>query len=388
MKPIVAANTSVSRIAIHMFMSSSVARMPMNRPAVPVMTPAERSNSPPIMSSATATAGMPSVAATSVQFAAPSSVPNRSVLITKNSPITVAASTAPISGRRNRRVVRLTSARRSSTTDVVGGGGSATVAGFVTSRLLSSWGGRRPDPGAGPAADPLTSSGAFAGELLHRVGVRLVDEPRSGEHGQTAAHRVGVRVEQRQEHDRQVPLEVLLLVDGELDLARLDGLHDIAAQVEGGELRVRAPALDRVARSNGDVGVERQHGGDVLVRLELRLQLRGGGGDVVDALHLDVLDLSAEALLGTGTAFLEPGVALLVDHADELPAAGALREPLAGRLTGHALVLADVRDRAERRRIVLARVQRHDRDAGIHCLLQRVAQRVGVRDRSGDAVNL
>src|SRR5215216_838404 len=251
MNPIVAANTSVRRIATHMFMSSSVARMPMNRPAVPVMTPAERSNSPPIMSSATATAGMPSVAATSVQFAAPSSVPNRSVLITKNSPITVAASTAPISGRRNRRVVRLTSDMRSSTTEVVDGvGGLTAVAGSVTCLSSSSGSARRP---ARAGRRPPTSARALGGELLHRVRVGLVDEPRSGQDGQTAAHRVGVRVEQRQEHDRQVTLEVLLLVDGELDLAGLDRLHDVAAQVEGGQLGVRARPLDRVASSDGDV---------------------------------------------------------------------------------------------------------------------------------------
>ena len=80
MKPIVAAKTNVSTIANQMFMSSSVASRPITSPALPVITPADRSNSPPIMSSATATAGMPSVEATSVQLAAPSSVPNSSVV--------------------------------------------------------------------------------------------------------------------------------------------------------------------------------------------------------------------------------------------------------------------------------------------------------------------
>jgi hypothetical protein len=74
--PMVAAKTKVKTIANQMFMSSSVASSPITRPALPVMTPADRSNSPPIMSSATATAGIPRVDATSVQLAAPSSVPN------------------------------------------------------------------------------------------------------------------------------------------------------------------------------------------------------------------------------------------------------------------------------------------------------------------------
>ena len=138
MKPIAGRRINVSTIATHMLRSSSVARMPMHRPAEPVMTPAERSNSPPIMSSATATAGIPYVDATSVQFAIPSSVPNRSVVTVKNSADhRLPPSTAPISGRRSRRVVRLTCARRSSTTFVVGGGGgSATVAGIGHFRLL------------------------------------------------------------------------------------------------------------------------------------------------------------------------------------------------------------------------------------------------------------
>ena len=62
---------SVSTIASQMFMPTSVARIPIIRPAEPVITPADRSNSPPIISRATTTAGMPIVEATSVQFAMP-----------------------------------------------------------------------------------------------------------------------------------------------------------------------------------------------------------------------------------------------------------------------------------------------------------------------------
>jgi hypothetical protein len=42
-----------------MFQSARVVRMPRSRPELPIMTPAERSNSPPIMSSATGTATIP-----------------------------------------------------------------------------------------------------------------------------------------------------------------------------------------------------------------------------------------------------------------------------------------------------------------------------------------
>ena len=66
-----------------MFMPTSVARMPIIRPAVPVITPAERSNSPPIISSATTTAGMPIVDATSVQLAMPSSCRNSAFCVQK-----------------------------------------------------------------------------------------------------------------------------------------------------------------------------------------------------------------------------------------------------------------------------------------------------------------
>ena len=59
-----------------MFIPTSVVRMPISRPVLPVITPADRSNSPPIISSATATAMMPSVDATSVQRAMPLSVAN------------------------------------------------------------------------------------------------------------------------------------------------------------------------------------------------------------------------------------------------------------------------------------------------------------------------
>ena len=95
---------------------------------MPVITPAERSNSPPIISSATATAMIPIVEATSVQFAIPLSVPNASVVTQKNTQMTSAPSSEPTSGRRMSRAQRLMLARRSSATGTGGGAASAGAA--------------------------------------------------------------------------------------------------------------------------------------------------------------------------------------------------------------------------------------------------------------------
>ena len=105
---------SVSTIASQMFMSTLVARMPIIRPAEPVMTPADRSNSPPIISSATNTAGIPIVDATSVQFEMPSSFRNSEFCVQKKIATTIAASAAPISGRRRILAIVPTWASRSS----------------------------------------------------------------------------------------------------------------------------------------------------------------------------------------------------------------------------------------------------------------------------------
>ena len=52
-------------------MSYSVIKMPVVRPVVPTMAPADRSNSPPIISSATATAMMPNDDDVKIQVLAP-----------------------------------------------------------------------------------------------------------------------------------------------------------------------------------------------------------------------------------------------------------------------------------------------------------------------------
>ena len=157
---------------------------------------------------------------------------------------------------------------------------------------------------------------------------------------------LALRLVEREEHDRQVALQVLLLVDGELDLAVLDRLHDVAAEVERAELGLEpAPWIaSRAATAMSGLSV-RTASIDV-VGLELGLDLGERRLDVVDALDLEVLDVAAEALLGAVAALVEADVRLLVDDAEQLVRAGLL-ELRARALAGDRLGLADVRDRAE-----------------------------------------
>ena len=69
--PITRASASETSIATQTLSPYSVVRMPTTRPVKPVIAPADRSNSPPIMSRATATAMMPIVDAPRSQVLAP-----------------------------------------------------------------------------------------------------------------------------------------------------------------------------------------------------------------------------------------------------------------------------------------------------------------------------
>src|SRR3954454_18672051 len=395
MKPTPVAATSVAAIAIQMFQCSSVPRMPIMRPAEPVMTPADRSNSPPIISRATSTAGMPIVDATSVQFEIPSSFRNSALWVQKKIAMTIAASAAPISGRRRRRVIGEIWASRSSPGRVGGGGAVPAVCGvtapdairftFIKSLSLSlrRVGGRP----ARAAHQPHHLAGALPRELLDGCRVGLVDESRSGQDRLATAHRVRVLLEELQEHDWQVTLQVLLLIDSEHDAAALDVLDHGRADVEGRYLRVRARALDRGDGRRGDVGVQRDDAVDRLVGLQLRLDLGLRRRDVGRALDVRVLDGAAEALLYTLAALLEADVVLLVDHAEHLLDACVLKLR-AGGLAGDLLSLADVRNRTDLLELVDTGVQRDDRDAGVLGLLQRTLDRVVVRHRDRQAIDL
>src|SRR4029079_416117 len=263
---------------------------------------------------------------------------------------------------------------------------AVAVAGSSIRSLLvwRRWPAGRP---RGPPADPPSLARAGLGQLLDRRDVRLVDEARAREHRLAAADRVGVLAVQLQEHHRQVALQVLLLVDGELDVARLDVLEDVGAEVERRERRVRARALDRRLRGRRDVRVQRDDAVEGLVGLQLGLDLGLRRRDVRGALHLEVGHRAAEALLHAVAALLQADVVLLVDDA-EGPLDGVGLQPRAGRLAGDRLRLADVRDRSERLEVVGARVQRHDRDAGRLGLRQRVLDRARVRHRHRQPVDL
>ncbi len=62
----------------------------------------------------------------------------------------------------------------------------------------------------------------------------LVDEGRAGQHRLATTKIIAVLRVQVERGDGHVALHLRLLVDGELDLAVLDGLSDVSIQVEGG----------------------------------------------------------------------------------------------------------------------------------------------------------
>ena len=98
MAPSMSARASETRMATQMLRPYSVVRTPTTRPVKPVMAPADRSNSPPIISKDTATAMIPMVDAPRSQVLAPAAVAKASVVTAKKTKITTAATSAPLSG--------------------------------------------------------------------------------------------------------------------------------------------------------------------------------------------------------------------------------------------------------------------------------------------------
>ena len=74
--------------------------MAFTKPAVVTITPADRSNSPPIINMPTATATIPIVEAAYNTVKNDSGVRNAGATIRKNTKSTIAATAAPTSGRR------------------------------------------------------------------------------------------------------------------------------------------------------------------------------------------------------------------------------------------------------------------------------------------------
>src|SRR5207244_1158978 len=103
--------------------------------------------------------------------------------------------------------------------------------------------GRRPAVLSPPArrAGSYSSPGALRGELGDLGDVGLVDEGRAGQHGLlTAAAVVAVVLVEPQRVDRQVALQIRLLVDRELDRALADRGREVLVEVEGRDLGLAA----------------------------------------------------------------------------------------------------------------------------------------------------
>src|SRR3954454_870627 len=123
----------------------------------------------------------------------------------KNTKMAMAPMPAPISGRISNRWTRLRSLTRSSRTTLW----SATS--------LSSW--------VVMSGSPFLACSGL-GQLGDGVDVALVDEGRPGQRWLTATDQILVVHEQPERINREVALEVRLLVDGPLDLAALDRVDE------------------------------------------------------------------------------------------------------------------------------------------------------------------
>src|SRR6266550_1130282 len=339
--PITTPNSRTSAIAGQTFMSWNVVRYPSSSPELPIITPAERANSPPIINSATGTATMPYWAAWSVH---PAAIPGSESQLTArakyaNAKKTASApSRAPMSGRVSSRLSGPTRTRRSSE-----GAPAAVVSVIAALRSVRHVG------GGSAAAHRQVSASALLCERRDLRCVRLVDDPRPCQHRLPVADSVEVRRIQDREDDRQVSLQVLLLVDREQHLARLD-LLDRTADVERADLR---PLRNRRDARDRDVGIETEESVELLVGVEGRLHLRLRPRDVRlrvrDRQDLDVGP--AEHALDACRPLLQARVARLVDDDQHLLGAGLL-ELLPGALPCDVLRLPDVhlvgRQRVER----------------------------------------
>ena len=116
----------------------------MNIPVVPTMTPDERSNSPPIINRATASADTPSSAAVSTYVFVPCHDSQASPPCQANrANTTIAPVSAPNSGRI---ISRISGERRASRSSVAALGITGTVAVVIAPSFASRGRGRPPPP--------------------------------------------------------------------------------------------------------------------------------------------------------------------------------------------------------------------------------------------------
>ena len=212
-----------------------------------------------------------------------------------------------------------------------------------------------------------------------------------------------VLVVQVQEHDRQVALQVLLLIDRERHRVVLEVLLDAGVQVERRDLRFAGRRTGDQCRP--DRVVERHHRVDPRVRLQIR-------GDLADRLlRVRCRVRRRQDHLGAGRALRgrAAGLALrtdserhrnsvapveqiltrLVDDAQDIRGTGFLE----GRARGLARELLGLTDAGQRAAggdvlVVTARVEQHDRDAGRGRLGQRWVHQRGIVVGHRHAVHL
>src|SRR5436309_15065490 len=111
--------------------------------------------------------------------------------------------------------------------------------------------------GRGGRPRPDALSGALCRELADEVDVVLVDQVRAGQGGLAATEDVAVGLVQPQRVDGLVALQPWLLVDGPLQVTRLDLRGDLRVEVERADLRLAAGVLGRGDRVERDRRAER-----------------------------------------------------------------------------------------------------------------------------------
>ena len=153
-KPMHSATTREVKTETHTLTCQWDIMMPVIRPVVPVIAPADRSNSPPIISSATTTAMIANDDDVKIQVLAPAGSANAVVVNEKYRKTSRAATAAPTSGRRRMAASRACSPTRSSRSAgfccCSTGGGAAVVLMVPSSGCCSSEAAVRGPARAGP----------------------------------------------------------------------------------------------------------------------------------------------------------------------------------------------------------------------------------------------
>src|SRR3954451_8198700 len=187
----------------------------------------------------------------------------------KKMKMTTAATRAPTSGRASKRLER----PRVTRLDGSAGADGGVVWVVLLIVCAKDWGQsvcRPAVPGHPGRRCGLT--GVLLDERQDGVDVALVDEGRTGQHWPYAPHDVAVLLEQVELGDRQVALQVGLLVDRELERAVLDCLRRVDVQVERADLGRAAGRGDDLDRVQCLGGTEGDDPVDLLVLGELGLE--------------------------------------------------------------------------------------------------------------------